>query len=543
MTRAPNDMDEHNDNKAAALTWRPLIVFDGYRAVVATLLFVGFLVGTIGAPDGVIHPADPLSFTLVAAAYLAVALLLLGCAARRTPPFLVQVVFGVLVDIGAIAALIHTLGSQESGLGILMISAVAGGSLLGGVRLGAFFAASGTIALFAVHTLALLSGQAGAEGFTQAALLGIGIFATSLSAALLARRARESEALAAERGVDVANLQALNAHIVQRLETGVIALDRDDHIRFANRTASPLTGAVGDGQSPRLDERSAALATVVDDWRNRRSDSANTPIMIEGEEFMPRILPLEPEGRGGSLIFLENLTEMRAQVQQAKLAAMGRLTASIAHEVRNPLGAMMQAAQLLEETDNLAQGERRMLDIILKQGRRLNETVENVLQLSRRAPADREPVELHTWAKTVAEEWRAQQGPKYADMALTIDAEPAEAPFDSTHLRQVLENLLRNAVDHGGDPPQVRIATGYDARGAAYLEVADNGPGIDAEIREHLFEPFATSRRDGTGLGLYLARELCEASRARIELVDATHGACFRITFARTQDEQQGATG
>ncbi len=543
MTRAPNDMDAHNDNKAAALTWRPLIVFDGYRAVVAMLLFVGFLIGTIGAPEGIIHPADPLSFNLVAVAYLAVALLLLGCAARRTPPFLVQVVVGVLVDIGAIAALIHTLGSQESALGILMISAAAGGSLLTGVRLGAFFAASGTIALFAVHTLALISGRAGAEGYTQVALLGIGIFVTSLSAALLARRARESEALAAERGIDVANLQALNAHIVQRLETGVIALDRNDHIRLANRTASPLTGAVGEGQTPRLDERSPVLAAIVDDWRERRNEPIDTPITIEGEEFMPRILPLGPEARGGTLIFLENLTEMRAQVQQAKLAAMGRLTASIAHEVRNPLGAMMQAAQLLGETDDLAQGERRMLDIILKQGRRLNETVENVLQLSRRAPADRKSIELHTWAESVAQEWRAQQGPRYAEMALTIDAAPAEALFDPTHLQQVFENLLRNAVDHGGEPPEVRIATGYDARGAAFLEIADNGPGIDATIREHLFEPFATSRRDGTGLGLYLARELCEASRARIELVDTTHGACFRITFARSQEEQQGATG
>ncbi|WP_440998017.1 ATP-binding protein [Arhodomonas sp. SL1] len=525
-------MHADTPNGRASLTWRPLLIFAGYRLVVALLLLAGLVVG---GPTGVLSVLLPARYAVIALTYVLFSLVLLVTARRRRPPFLVQVTGGVIGDIAAIGLLTYTLGSQETALGVLLVTAVAGGSLLAGLRLGAFFAALGTVALFTVQTLAVLEDRADAGGYTQVALLGLAIFAVSITAALLARRARESEALAEERGLDVANLEALNAHIVQRLDTGVIALDRDGRIRLANRLANRIIGAVEATETPALAERAPAL----DGARRQLGDDGGTgpSITAGGEEFLPRFVPVGERERGGTLIFLENLTAMRAQVQQAKLASMGRLTASIAHEIRNPLGAMMQAAQLLGEADNLKPADQRLVGIITKQGRRLNETVENVLQLSRRSPANREVVELAEWVTRLVDEWR----PEFPDADVELATEPARALFDRSHLHQVVDNLLRNAVVHGSEPTRIRVQTGHDRNGAPYLEVRDQGPGIDPEIRAHLFEPFATSRRGGTGLGLYLARELCEASQARIALLDSERGARFRITFA-APDRSQGGT-
>lgn len=524
MTMTP----PQNADGRAALRWRPLLIFSAYRLVVAVLLLAGI---ALGRDAGVFSALEPGRFTAVSLVYVAAGALSLVAAWRRLEPFVVQVVAGVLVDVVAIALLSSALGSGETALGVLLITAVAGGSLLTGLRLGAFFAAAATIALLAVQTLARIAGHAETDGYTQVALLGIAIFVTSSAAALLARRARESEALAVERGLDVANLEALNAHIVQRLDTGVIALDRDGRIRLANRLASGIIGDL-DGDTPALADRAPALQRAFE----AGDVGERTPITVNGVDYLPRFVPVGDGHRGGTLLFLEDLTAVRAQIQQAKLASMGRLTASIAHEIRNPLSAIMQATQLLGEADYLRDGERRLVGIITKQSRRLNETVENVLQLSRRSPAQREPVDLGEWVPQVVSEWRAA----FSAGEVATQATAITALFDRAHMRQVLENLLRNATDHAGEQPVVTVVTGRDHRGAPYLEVRDNGPGIDAEIRDHLFEPFATSRRGGTGLGLYLSRELCEANSARIELRPEETGACFRVTFAAPEGAQQG---
>ncbi|MFB4202265.1 PAS domain-containing sensor histidine kinase [Arhodomonas sp. KWT2] len=524
MTTTP----PQNANGRAALTWRPLLIFSAYRVVVAILLLAGI---ALGGNAGVFSALQPGRFTAVSLLYVAAGTLFLIVAWRRVEPFVVQVVAGVLIDVVAIALLSSALGSSETAIGVLLITAVAGGSLLTGLRLGAFFAAAATIALLVVQTLARIAGHAETDGYTQVALLGIAIFVTSSAAALLARRARESEALAAERGLDVANLEALNAHIVQRLDTGVIALDRDGRIRLANRLAAGIIGSL-DGETPTLAERAPALQRAFEAGGN----TERTPITVSGIDYLPRFVPVGDSQRGGTLLFLEDLTAVRAQIQQAKLASMGRLTASIAHEIRNPLSAIMQATQLLGEADYLQDGDRRLVGIITKQSRRLNETVENVLQLSRRSPAQRETVDLAEWVPQVVSEWRAA----FSGGEVEVQATAIAALFDRSHMRQVLENLLRNAMDHAGEHPAVTVVTGRDERGAPYLEVRDNGPGIDAEIRDHLFEPFATSRRGGTGLGLYLSRELCEANSARIELRPEETGTCFRVTFAAPDGAQQG---
>lgn len=518
---------EHSD-------WHPLRILCSYRIVIAAILLAAFAAGH----DHGVFPTDrPDLFLDISLAYLVTGLAFLALAYAQTPAFVLQLHAQILIDIFAIAGLIHATGGLQTGLGILMMIAVAGGSLLAGARMGGFYAAVATLILLLEQVLSDLAGGTSHEGYTQVAILGLATFATALAGSMLARRARENEALAEQRGMDVANLEVLNNQIVQRLEIGVIALDPVGRIRLLNRTARELIGAVDTPRRVRLDEISPGLDTAYQRWRQTWVSTVE-PLAAKrgGHEVVPRFHPLGQQGRAGALIFLENLTEMRAQVQQAKLASIGRLTASIAHEIRNPLAAMMNAAQLLSEAQDAKATDRRLVEIIYKQGKRLNSTIDNVLQLSRRAPPNRSMIPLAQWLPVFVAEWREQQGPNRGEVGLEIEGAAVEVLFDVDHLRQILDNLLRNAVEQAsreGKAPYLWLRTGRDQSHHPFLEVADNGPGVDPQMRERLFEPFATSSTHGTGLGLYLTREICEANQARIHLnEEATGGACFRIAFA-----------
>lgn len=505
------------------------------------MLLAAFAAGYDSDLFPAVHPELFLEICLV---YLVAGLGAFALAYARQPSFSLQLHSQILLDIIAIAVLIHASGGLQAGLGLLMVIAVAGGSLLAGARMSAFYAAVATLLLLFEQAFAELAGNPGHGNYAQAAVLGITTFATALAGSVLARRARENEALAQQRSLDVANLEVLNNEIVQCLEIGVIALDSGDRIRLLNRTARELVGDIDTAhRRPPLVEVSSGLALAYRRWRTSRA-AALEPLAPQhgAEEFIPRFHPLGPQGHTGVLIFLENLTEMRAQVQQAKLASIGRLAASIAHEIRNPLAAMMNAAQLLNETEGAKATNRRLSEIIYQQGKRLNSTIENVLQLSRRPPPTRSLIQLAQWLPGLVADWRAQDSPEPARVGFEIEGAEVKVLFDSDHLHQILDNLTRNAIEQS-DPSnahrRIILRTGQDTGGRPFLEIADNGPGVPPEIREHLFEPFATSSANGTGLGLYLVRELCEANQARIHLnEEVTSGACFRITFAGPPEEE-----
>ncbi|HKK22893.1 MAG TPA: ATP-binding protein [Pseudohaliea sp.] len=532
--------DDSRSDLLDAHTWRPLRVLALARIAVAGVLMLGFI-GAVGSP--MVQAARPELFLEICWLYLAAAVGLFVLTSYRRLTFMVQVHLQILGDIAAIGALIYAAGTLSGGLAVLMMVSVAGGSLLAGARSGAFFAAVGTVMLLSEQTLLYLEGQTGAEGYTQVAAVGVAMFTIALVGAFVARRSRDNELLAARRGMDVADLERLNAQIVQRLERGVLALDPDGRVRLMNRAARDLLETRREAVRIPLAQVSAELAERFEAWR-ATWDGEEQPFTLPrgNTEVMPRFLPLGQGGRSGTLIFLENLSELRAQVQQAKLASLGRLTASIAHEIRNPLGAMMNAAQLLAEAEYLKDGDRSLLEIIRAQGQRLNNTVESVLQLSRRGPVQRERIALHDWIRNVLEEWREQLGKPALAFELTVSAEPVYVHADPQHLRQVLDNLARNALEHAGragEWPTVDILLQRDANELPVLEIADNGPGVDPSVRNAIFEPFVTTRSRGTGLGLYLCRELCEANRARLELAEADGGgARFRITFALVTEQE-----
>lgn len=525
----------HPQGYRDSLTWKPLRFLTFYRLVLAGFLVTVFFI-TRDTPLG---DENPYLFAATGVTYILFALMA-GFAARlRWPSYRWQTLIQVLVDIIAITLLMHASGGLGSGLGILLVVAVAAGSLLVPGRLAFLFAAIATLAVLTQYGLAFLeSGGTPRGGITQSGLLGAAFFATAAMARMLALRLRESEELAEQRGVDLANLQELNERIVQRLQSGIVVVDPEGLIRLMNRTAWMQLGMPPEEPGRSIAEVFPQLHEQLRIWCDQ-PDWTPPILRPEGSEtgLIPKFTRLGTESGMGAIISLEDSTALAQQAQQMKLASLGRLTASIAHEIRNPLGAISHAAQLLAESDTLDEGDRRLTQIIRNHTQRVNTIIENVLQLSRRRQSTPQRMELKHWLEQFLAEFSATLHTETGQIQCHCEEEVL-AEMDPSHLHQILWNLLQNALEHGGrseGPARVELSAGYqEDSGKPYIEVIDNGPGISPEAREHIFEPFFTTAQQGTGLGLYIARELCESNQARLRYHGVpAGGSCFRIELPR----------
>jgi len=268
-----------------------------------------------------------------------------------------------------------------------------------------------------------------------------------------------------------------------------------------------------------------------------RRDSAGEVVSADGGTVIrPHFVALSKRGPGPVLVFLEDTSVVAERVRQSKLAALGRLSASIAHEIRNPVGAMSHAGQLLRDSPALTADDRNLTDIIEKNAVRVSQIIENVLQLSRRDTTRQERIDLSAWLDGFLVEFRATLQLDDGRLGLEAEVPGLEVQFDSSHLHQVLWNLCDNALKHaaGGAAAPVVLRIGRIAStGRPYLEVADRGTGIDPANAERIFEPFFTNGTGGTGLGLFISRELCQTNGALLAYeARPGGGSIFRIVFA-----------
>jgi two-component system sensor histidine kinase PilS (NtrC family) len=371
------------------------------------------------------------------------------------------------------------------------------------------------------------------SSYTQPGLLAMGCFAASGITGWLAQRVAANEKLARLRGRELAAQQRVNQLVLHDMHDGVLVVDPDGIVVQHNPPAQVLLRTerlVG----MRIEELVPGFA---ERWRNWRAsggeDGAATDLTVRGREVGVRLFETGTE-EGYTVIFVEDRSRAREQAQQLKLAALGRLTANIAHEIRNPLAAISHAAELMQE-EKRGDDRERLTRIINDNTRRLERLVSDVLQLNRRDRIAADPIRLHPWLREFLDEFVANEAA--ARERFSVDAtSDAWIEFDREHLRQVMWNLLRNAVRYArAEPRAVRIAlSGYGDR--VELDVIDNGPGVPESAQGQLFEPFFTTDSKGTGLGLYLARELCTANRAILEYVDDLPGAHFRILMREARE-------
>lgn len=524
-------MQHPADDRVADPGWVPLRYFNLYRGIIAGLFL---LLGLLESTPRPLGSADPALFQLVSLSYLLFSIACSFAIRMRVPRFHAQVLAQVMIDIVAITLLMHASGGLTSGMGLLLVVAIAGGSLLTEGRIAVLFAALATLAVLGEQIVAWLARPSALETYYHAAMLGAAFFATATLGLSLARRIRASEELAARRELDLASLAQLNEHIIQRMQSGIMALDERSQVRLINTSARRLLGLGSSVEGKYIDGLSAGLGKLLAAWR---ADSARSSYLYVAPASELRVVVsfamIASEPGKGVLVFLEDAGAMTQRAQQLKLASLGSLTASIAHEIRNPLGAISHAAQLLGEAPDLDRGERRLTQIIRDNAARMNGIIENVLQLSRRRPAAVESLLLGDWLHGFADDFCAATGIERAQLQVQVQPEDLRVRFDPSQLHQVLSNLCENGVRHGGADCRLQLNAGIAMESRRpVLELSDNGPGVSEEAARQLFEPFFTTRRDGTGLGLYIARELCEGNQASITLVPGVGGARFRITFS-----------
>jgi two-component system sensor histidine kinase PilS (NtrC family) len=530
----------HRDAAAPAdLPWRVIGLLNVFRLLVPMVLVVVFF---FNAPDRTLGRTYPGMFLGVCVAYFTFALVSIQAIQRRWPSAEWMALFPLAVDTVAISMLIHASGGVTSGLATLLFLPAGATAAIVRPRLALAATALIAIALLFETVISALGGSVAGADFLVAGLTGASLFAVTLLAIPLAHRLRESEALVKQRDIDLANLNELNEFIVQHLRESILVVDAADRVRLVNETASRLLR--GDPVQPGalLGEVSPRLLYLLDTWRKQASDRRDTQGEVVsadgGTVIRPHFVSLSGSGAGPVLVFLEDTSVVAERVQQSKLASLGRLSASIAHEIRNPVGAMSHASQLLRESPALGPDDRQLTDIIEKNAVRVSQIIDNVLQLSRRDATRQERLDLPAWLAAFLEEFRQTMQLDTARLRIEGDLGTAlPVQFDPTHLHQVTWNLCENALRHGSAEAPVQLRVGRIAStGRPFLEIADRGAGIELAQAERIFEPFFSGGAGGTGLGLFISRELCQTNGALLAYeARPGGGSIFRVIFADPQ--------
>ncbi len=505
-----------------------------YRVLLATLLFALYM-GDAGPSN--LGSYAPRLYVTVAPVYLTLALFSLSVDYLGQLNRAGQCYFAILVDIVSIVCMMHASGGVPSGLGTLLAISIALASLSLAGKTALLFAALATLGVLAEQFYSQTSGSLAPTAYTHAGLLGTSFFALALLAHQLSRRVSESEQLAHQRGFDLANLAELNDYVIQHMQTGVVVVDEKKVIRLINEAAWYLLGMPDNVRRSPLRGASSELDESLLAWqKDPGHDGVEFHAVGGGRELQATFTSLGEQGDQGFLIFLEDMATVTERAQQLKLASLGQLTASIAHEIRNPLGAISHAAQLLNESPEIAKTDRRMAEIIHQNTQRLNQVVENILNLSKRERGHVKPLVLGPWLRKELFDLARNCDIDDDQLQLAVDPEATTVYVDPGQMRQIIAILFDNAIKHFGgriDALKIGVFAGITRKsGGPVLDFMDNGPGISTENVSKLFEPFFTTRNDGTGLGLYVARELSETNRVRLEYLPLpAGGSCFRLSF------------
>lgn len=533
----------NRSSETRATLWRTLLTFNVTRVLITIVLLIYL---GLNAQAGT-SLTDHFHYAETSVVYFALAILFAGLALNYRRRFLLQLFAQILVDIAAISILYVLSGGAKSGLAILYLFPLAGCAILAPLMWALFFASSVTLLLLAESGYQVLQ-SAESVSISQAGLYGAAFFASVLVINRLADKLIAQEDLAARRGKDLRIQQAINRLIIADMGDGVLVVAPDGTVLTGNPAAERMLGLSIPHDKPlytltqvpslmpiaeafflwkarvakiRPTQENSSLFVMVkpgDDvslqssttvWGGRRELTAHLKL---------RFAKVEAEGltEDRSVIFLQDVTEIENQAQQLKLASMGRLTASIAHEVRNPLSAISYAASLLGEEVS-GQSQVRLLNIVGDNVARLNQMIEDILSLSRKVQSHGEPLALASFFDEFLEEFR-ETNILAKDLIHVGTMQSYRVQFDPLHLREVLMNLLSNALRYAsGESGSIRIHAIPDGASRLELHVQDDGTAISAEVRAHLFEPFYTTSSKGTGLGLYLARELCLNNGAMLD--------------------------
>ena len=536
-----------SDDGLTAIHWRTLRLLNIYRLIIA-LIFASSL---FLSHEKLWLDNNTAIYYYTSISYFIFSVIAAACTWRRYPSLEISLPTQTILDINFIVLLMFSMGGSKSGIGLLLIIIIAGASLVSQGRLALFYAAIATISLLLEQTYRSLNYDSQSDGYTQTAMLSLSCFAIAWLAHSLAKRMQQSETLASQRGIDLENLAQINELITQEMQDGVLVVDHKLMVKQHNIQADSLLGiglsnwAESWLEQP-LNNTMPELAKLLELWGKEQlvcNTTANSIIKLQTEarELRLRFLPVSTKRSDGAVIFIEDWSQTQTQAQQLKLAALGRLTANIAHEIRNPLSAISHANQLLQEDAVINSTSQRMLQIIADNVQRVDQIVKDVLELNRRDRTNQETIDLELFLTEFHIQFCIVESIPVSVFKLSLANSLTRIKFDRRHLNQILWNLCKNGWRHceKRDASLTLNLVVSNKTQSIRIEINDDGGGVPTDIMPHLFEPFFTTESSGTGLGLYIARELSEANGAKIQYRPVEIGSQFIISIKNLKSQEK----
>lgn len=533
-------MSEHNATGTTALPnpgsprqsadWTVIRVLHHYRLLLVVAFAAAFYLadglGLLGS-----RHFDLFKYTHLG--YLFVAIVFGHLIRRRWPSLETQFYLQAYVDLVVLSTLIYASGGIGSGLAILLVLHIAVISHYLPLHYAMLFASLTTSLLLSQELYARFIYGNSAVNFTQTALLCMVLFGVALLASMTRSSRQISLTPPQDQALSFRQISRLNQRIIQELESGVLFVDANNRVQIINTRAQEWLYGHPTTLPISIKNLCEPLYSELRRWRRNKSGGNRSMTSPVGhKELLPNFIDL---GNGGTLIRIEDQQKINSQVQQLKLASLGRLSASIAHEIRNPLHAINHAVQLLSESTRLSDTDRRLIDIATTQSSRINRIVEDVLHMASRQEPNINTINLASHLQRFRQEFLQQQTLEEQDLVLEID-DSLNIYFDAIHFDQLLWNICTNSLVHNPDiPVKIHIAAYLRNDGTIVVDIEDNGAGIPEEQQQWMFEPFFTTQAGGTGLGLYIIRELCELNRGEINYLNSEYGACFRLTIPQAQ--------
>lgn len=441
-----------------------------------------------------------------------------------------QLMMGAAVDLAFAAVVLSLLPEAISVIGVLLLFTIASGALLISTSFGALAATLSCTVLIAVFIGDETHGSAVGSYLIP---LMLAYFTIALLAGRIGHRITLATWATSAQEIEIAELSALTRRVFERLPTGVLVVDAAGDIQSSNQVAAQLLQLPPEGDRRSLALTSPELQRMLQAWE-RNPASERTPVIVgvEGRQIEPQFFQLHPDG-DDILIFLEDTSQATKRAESITLATLGRFSASLAHEIRNPLSAIKHSAQLMRESINLDLMDRRMLDIIQQQIQRMNGIIDSVLGLARRERAQPQDFDLGEMLRDFVLEYTAGFPLDNDSLELQCPSSSPHAHADPKHVHQILMVLVSNARYYGRMPDQPAQMTLRlrDENQHLLIDVLDHGPGIHEQAQKNLFRPFFTTSSHGTGLGLYIARELARANEGDLLYLRRTSGSCFRLSL------------
>lgn len=548
-----------------ALNRELLLVYAIYRLSLTLIFWMLFSTDTAVGQD------QPGLFVSTALIYLLINAALLYASTTKWQPRFLALFIIVASDIVAIQLIAQTSGDISSGLSVLMVVSVAAGSLFLQSNKAFLVPSFASITLLlsvgasVLHHSAADQKSINYSEIVASGWLGMLFFLASALVSYLSARVEKSDLRARQEHEHAQNLQRLNSLIIDRMQTGILIVDTHGSLISHNQAASELLQIYPEKKISALKQIDPRLQEFLGSIISATAHNVSTKSVIAGNlddpvHLNPITLHLDYSGKSLKfiwinlkdannteyLVFIEDLSKIAQQAQQLKLSSLGKLTASIAHEIRNPLGAASHAAQLLQDTESKNETAR-LAEIVVNQTRRCSDVIESVLGVSRGGSSNIQQFDLVSWLPNFLNDYQIGK-----ECEIEFAGEPVlNIRFDQSQLAQILGNLLDNALRYSEQGSGQRCAAIYasiDSLQRPQLDILDNGSGVASDDIDSLFEPFFTRSKQGSGLGLYICRELCEANQATVTYIRQPYGKnriltesisakcslehCFRIQFA-----------